>query len=82
MNASEAKCATANDAVATLETKVQKAESKLSDMMKNSKFALDDKKEETKLINNLIKNHADEVSRIKNENRKLTKGAKAHEKAV
>ena len=80
LNDSEAKFATANDAVATLETKVQKSESKLSDMMKNSKFALDDKKEEIKLLNNVIKNHADEVSRIKNENRKLTKSAKVYDK--
>ena len=50
--------------------------------MKNSNSALDDKHEEIKVLNGVIKNNGDETSRIKNENNKLNKGAKAYEKEI
>jgi hypothetical protein len=52
---SEARFDIAHDTIEVLETKVKKAESKLFEMMKNSKAALDDKREEIKVLNGLIK---------------------------
>ena len=40
-----------------------------------TKAALNDKHEEIKVLNGVIKNNGDEALRIKNENKKLTKGA-------
>ena len=79
---SEANCAAARDTIEILETKVQKVESKVLEIKKNSKAALDDKKAEIKVINGVIKNNSDETLRIQNENKKLTKGVKAHEKEI
>ena len=39
--------------------------------MKNSKAVLDDKNQEIKLLNGVIKNNGDETLRLKNENKKL-----------
>ena len=50
--------------------------------MKNSQAVLDDKNEEIKVLNGVIKNNGDETLRLKNENKKLTKGTQAHEKEI
>ena len=74
---SEANCTLAQDTIASLESKVQKAEAKSFEIMKNSKTALDDKNEEIKVLNGVIKKNNDEALRLKNENKKLAKGSKA-----
>jgi hypothetical protein len=79
---SEASFDLAHDTIEILESEAKKAESKLFEIMKNSKAALDDKKEEINVLNGVIKSTGDETLRIKNENKKLTKGAKAHEKEI
>ena len=53
---SEAKCDLAHDTIEILESKVKNAESKVLEFMKNSKSALDDKNEEIKVLNSVIKN--------------------------
>ena len=52
---SEDHCASARGTIGILETKVQKAQSKVFEIMKNSKAALDGKKEEIKVLNGVMK---------------------------
>ena len=79
---SETNYTLAQDTIAILETRVQKAESRSFEIMKNSKAALDDKNEEIKVLKGVIKKNADETVRLKNENENLSKGSKAQQKEI
>jgi hypothetical protein len=70
------------DIIAILEGKVEKSEAGAFELMKNNKKLIEDKNEELKVLNSVIKNNNEEIVRLKNDSKENKKCLKAKEKEI